>query len=138
MRIARLAVNVALALVATFLIVASLVFSASVAGWLMFSVALGVLALVGLAQLDRHASVVEHVLDGLTGTLAIWATVASVVFAGDVLTWGSFAYAIGFTTLAIASAGVATYELIARRISPKASTAQLEPGRSAEELRAVA
>jgi hypothetical protein len=138
MRIARLAANIALALVAVFLIVASLVFSAAVAGWLMFSVALGVLALVGLAQLDRHASVVEHVLDGLTGTLAIWATVASVVFAGDVVTWGSFAYAAAFTTLAVAAAGVATYEIVKGRLSRKATAAPLEPARPAEELRAVA
>ncbi|GEM_PF-3633780 len=138
MRIARLAANITLAFVAVFLIVASLVFSATVAGWLMFSVALGVLALVGVAQLDRHASVAEHVLDGLTGTLAIWATIASVVFAGDVVTWGSFAYAIAFTTLAVTAAGVATYELVKGRTIRKASAAPLEAGRSAEELRAVA
>lgn len=138
MRIARLGANIALALAAVFLIVASLVFSAAVAGWLMFGVALGVLALVGLAQLDRHASILEHVLDGLTGLVAIWATIASVVFAGAVVTWGSFAYAVAFTTLAVAAAGVATYEIVKGRMARKVAAAPLEQARTADDLRAVA
>lgn len=138
MRTARLVANIGLALVAAFLIVASLVFGAGVAGWLTFSVALAVLALVGLGQLDRHASVVEHVLDVLTGTLAIWTTVASVVFAGATVTWLSFAEAVGFATLAITAAAVATYELAKGRASRKASATPLELGRPAEDLRAVA
>lgn len=138
MTIARVVSNVVLGFVAAFLVIASLVFTASVAGWLMFGVALAVLTLVGLAQLDRRARLAEHLVDAFTGTLAVWAAVASVVFAGATVTWLSFAEATGFVVLALAGAGVATYELVRRSSARHAAHEPAEPARSGEELRAVA
>lgn len=132
MTVARLVGNIVLALVAVFLIVASLMFGATVTGWLMFGVALGVVALVGLAQLDRHVGLPGHVVDGLTGALAIWATVASVVFAGPTLSWLSFAEAVGFVALAVAGAASAGYGLVRRRAARKSGVASFERGRPGE------
>jgi hypothetical protein len=132
MMVARFVGNIVLALVAIFLIVASLVFSSAVTGWLMFGVALGVVALVGLAQLDRHVGVAGHVVDGLTGTLAIWATIASVVFAGTTVTWLSFAEAIGFVALAAAGTASAVYGLVRQSAARRLGVASFERGRPAE------
>jgi hypothetical protein len=138
MTIGRLFGNIALGLVAIFLIVASLVFSAGVAGWLMFGVALGVVALAGVAQLDRRARVAEHAIDGATGTLAIWATVASVVFAGTTVSWLSFAEAIGFALLALAGIAAATQRLANQRAARKLAAAPSEMSRPAEVFRPAA
>jgi hypothetical protein len=138
MTIGRLFANIVLGLVAIFLIIASLVFSAGVAGWLMFSVALGVVALTGVAQLDRRARLAEHAIDGATGTLAIWATVASVVFAGATVSWLSFAEAIGFVLLAFAGIAAATQRLVSERAARKLGAAPSETSRPAEAFRPAA
>jgi len=54
------------------------------------------------------------------------------------VTWGSFAYAVAFTTLAVAAAGVATYEIVKGRMARKVAAAPLEQARTADDLRAVA
>ena len=128
--------NISLGLAGAFLVAASLGFSAGIAAWLVFGVALGIVALLGVAQLDRRRGLVQHALDGLTGSLALWAVVASVIFTGATVTWLSFAEAVGFVTLAVA--GLAAHELEKRRALPAAQAAPAEAGHPAEELRAVA
>lgn len=130
--------NISLGLAGAFLVAASLGFSAGTAAWLMFGVALGIVALLGVAQLDRRRGLVQHALDGLAGSLALWAVVASVIFtgAGATVTWLSFAEAVGFVTLAVA--GLAAHELGKHQALAKAQPASLEPSQPTEDLRAVA
>ncbi len=49
--------NIVIALVGAVVVVAGQAFSSGVTGWLTFGVSLGVLALAGVAQLDRVAAV---------------------------------------------------------------------------------
>ena len=128
--------NTSLGLAGAFLVAASLGFSAGTAAWLMFGVALGIVALLGVAQLDRRRSLVQHALDGLTGSLALWAVVASVIFTGATVTWLSFAEAVGFVTLAVA--GLAAHELGKHQATARPQAAPLEPTQPVEDLRAVA
>lgn len=128
--------NISLGLAGAFLVAASLGFSAGTAAWLMFGVALGIVALLGVAQLDRRRGLVQHALDGLAGSLALWAVVASVIFTGATVTWLSFAEAVGFVTLAVA--GLAAHELGKHQALAKAQPASLEPSQPTEDLRAVA
>jgi hypothetical protein len=127
--------NISLGLAGAFLVAASLGFSAGIAAWIVFGIALGIVALLGVAQLDRRRGLVQHALDGLTGSLALWAVVASVIFTGATVTWLSFGEAVGFVTLAVA--GLAAHELEKHRALPAVQAAP-GAGQPAEELRAVA
>ena len=57
--------NIALALVGALVVVASQAFSSGVTGWLTFGVSLGVLALAGVAQLDRVIAVSTSATAGI-------------------------------------------------------------------------
>ena len=49
--------NIVIALVGAVVVVAGQAFSSGMTGWLTFGVSVGVLALIGVAQLDRVAAV---------------------------------------------------------------------------------
>lgn len=121
----RFATNLLLGLAAGFVVVASQAFSATVTGWITFGIALGVLAGLGLSQLDR-AGLVHRALDAVTALLAVWTVVASVVFDGTALTWLSFAEGLGLVALAVAG-------LIAHEVSTERVVHHLEIGRSERE-----
>jgi len=106
---ARIGANIALALVATFMLVASLVFSSAQVGWSMIAFALLVLATVVGA--GRGRALAEHVVDALMALLALWALAASLAFSGTTLMWLCFAEAVGFVVLALA--GVASSTVVA-------------------------
>jgi hypothetical protein len=80
---------------------ASQAFTPSVTGWLMFGVSPGVLVFLALVQLDGARGLVQRLLDTGTGALALSSAVASVAFSGTILTWLSFADAVGFIGLAV-------------------------------------
>jgi hypothetical protein len=75
---------------------------------------LGILAVIGAAQLDRSRGLTQRALDALTGALGIWTVVASVVFSGATLTWLSFSEGLGFVGLALA--GLVAHELVTERV----------------------
>jgi hypothetical protein len=106
--------NVVLGVAGVIVVVASQAFAAGVTGWVMFGVSLGALALLPLVQRDRTRGRVQGVLDLLTGALASWSAVASVVFAGGTLIWLSCGEAIGFVTLALV--GLIAHELKTERV----------------------
>jgi type IV secretory pathway VirB2 component (pilin) len=126
--------NIALALVSAVVLVASQAFRSGVTGWLTFGVSLGVLALAGVAQLDPMRGTVQRGLDAGTGALAVWAAVASVVFAGTTLTRLSFAEALGFVGLALT--GLVAHELTTERVvhAFEAIPAETPSARRSEEL----
>jgi hypothetical protein len=110
----RFITNLFLALAAGFVAVASQAFAAGVTGWIAFGIGLGILAMLGIAQLDRTRGRLQQGLDTLAGLLGIWTVVASVVFSGATLTWLSLAEALAFVGLAVA--GLVAHELSTERV----------------------
>ena len=110
----RFMTNLLLLCAGAFVVVCSQAFGAGVTGWITFGVALGLLGMLGLAQFGRGRGITQHGLDVLTGALAIWTVIASVVFGGATVIWLSFAEGIGFA--ALAAAGLMLHELSTERI----------------------
>jgi hypothetical protein len=110
----RFITNIALALAGGFLVVASQAFRPGLTGWLAFAIGIGVVVVVGAAQLDRSRGSLQRALDAMTAALAVWTIVASVVFTGTTLTWLSLGEALGF--VAVALAGLTAHELSSERI----------------------
>ena len=106
--------NVALAIAGAVVVVSSQAFSASVTGWLMFGISLGVLALLAVAQRDRARGGIQRLLDVGIGVLALWSAAASVVYSGMTLTWMSFAEGLGFVALGVV--GLIAHELQTERV----------------------
>jgi hypothetical protein len=76
---------------------------------LIFGVSLGVLAGLAVVRLDGARGSIQRGLDAVTGALAVWSVVASVVYDGTLLTWLSFREASGFVALGVA--GLIAHEL---------------------------
>jgi hypothetical protein len=106
--------NVVLGLGGVIVVVASQAFASGVTGWVMFGISLGALALLPLVQRDRARGRAQGVLDLITGALASWSAVASVVFTGGALRWLSFGEAIGLACLALG--GLVAHELRTERV----------------------
>jgi len=106
--------NVALAIAGAVVVVSSQALSASVTGWLMFGISLGVLALLAVAQRDRARGGIQRLLDAGIGVLALWSAVASVVYSGRTLTWMSFAEGLGFVALGVV--GLIAHEMQTERV----------------------
>ena len=105
----RFYTNLAFAVVGGAVVVVSQAFRPSVTGWSMFGVSLGVLALLGISQLDSPRDRAQQVLDAGTGALVIWSAVASVVYSGTTLMWLSFGEALGLVGFALT--GLVAHEL---------------------------
>jgi hypothetical protein len=129
----RFITNMALALAGGFLVVASQAFSPGRTGWLAFGIGIGVVVVLGAAQLDSERGSIQRALDLATGGLAIWTIVASVVFTGTTLTWLSFGEALGF--VAVALAGLTAHELSSERI---VQAVAMKPAEAREQFSAAA
>jgi hypothetical protein len=92
--------NAAIALFGGFVVVASQAFAPAVTAWLAFAIAIAVLVVAGVSQLQRGRGVVQRILDGVTGLLAVGAIIASLVFVGPTVMWLSLAGGLGFVLLA--------------------------------------
>ena len=91
-----------IALLGGFVVVASQAFSSSTTAWLAFAIAIAILVISAVAQLDRGRGLIQRMLDGIIGALAIWMIIASLAFNGAAVLWLSFAEALGFVVLAFA------------------------------------
>jgi hypothetical protein len=129
----RFFTNIAIAVAGGAVVVASQAFRPSVAGWSMFGVSIGVLALLGVAQLDRDRGHDQHLLDVGTGALVLWSAVASVVYTGTTLTWLSFGEALALVGFGLA--GLIANELTTERVihSFEALPAESSDARRAQE-----
>jgi hypothetical protein len=127
-----------LGLAGAIVVAASQAFRPSVAGWLMFGVGLGALALLAVAQLDRARVRNQRLLDAATGALALGSATTSVVFTGTTLTWLVLGEAIGFVSLALV--GLVAHELTTERVvhAFEAIPAEQRDGRRAEEVQSAA
>lgn len=104
-------------LAAAFLVVASMAWSAGVAGWTAFGVSTGIAVIAAAsAVLTRRNSV--ELGHGLVGLFALWSLVAALAFSGSVLTWLVFADAIAVGVLALADLTVheATTEKVVHQL----------------------
>ncbi len=91
--------NATIALFGGFVVVASQAFAPAVTAWLAFAIAIAILVVAGVSQLQRGRGVVQRLLDGVTGLLAVGAIIASLVFAGPAVVWLSLAAGLGFVLL---------------------------------------
>ena len=104
-------------LAAAFLVVASMTWSAPVAGWTAFGVSAGitVIAAASAVLTSRNARKLGH---GLVGLAALWSLIAALSFSGTLLTWLVFADAIAVGVLALAdlTAHEATTEKVVHQL----------------------
>jgi hypothetical protein len=95
-----------LAIAGGLLVVISQALASTVLGWVAFGVAVGVIAISALAQLDRARGGVQRVLDGATAAVAGLLMAFSVAASGAAVVWLSFAFALGIVGLAFTGLSV--------------------------------
>lgn len=104
-------------LAAAFLVVISMAWSASTAGWTAFGVSTGitVIAAASVAVTRLTSRKIGH---GLIGLVGLWSLVAALSFSGTVLTWLVLADAIAVGVLALADLTVheATEERVVHQL----------------------
>jgi hypothetical protein len=88
-------------LAAAFLVVASMTWSAGVAGWIAFGTSAGIAVIAGASAVltTRNDRKLGH---GLVALIALWSLSAALAFSGTLLTWLVFADAIAVGLLALA------------------------------------
>jgi hypothetical protein len=96
----RFFTNALITLLAGFVVVASVAFTPAVTAWLALALGVAVLVISAAAQTDRSRGLVQRILDGGFGLLAVVTIVFSLVFSGAAAQWLSFAEALGFIGLA--------------------------------------
>jgi hypothetical protein len=104
-------------LAAAFLVVASMTWSAGVAGWIAFGVSAGITVIAGTSAVlaTRNDRKLGH---GLVALIALWSLSAALAFSGTLLTWLVFADAIAVGLLALAdlTAHEATTEKVVHQL----------------------
>src|ERR1700761_7758976 len=104
-------------LAAAFLVVASMTWSAGLAGWIAFGVSAGIAVIAGTSAVltPRNAHKLGH---GLIALIALWSLTAALAFSGTLLTWLVFADAIAVGLLALAdlTAHEATTEKVVHQL----------------------
>jgi hypothetical protein len=96
----RFFTNALITLLAGFVVVASIAFAPAITAWLALALGIAVLVVSAAAQADRSRGMVQRILDGGVGLLAVVTIVFSLVFSGAAVQWLSFAEALGFIGLA--------------------------------------
>lgn len=132
--------NAVIALLAGVVVVLSMGLSSATAiGWVAFGVAIAVIGISLLVQLDTHRGVVQRVLDA--GAVAAGGTLlaASVVFGGTTVIWLAFGLALGL--VGVAFGGMTVHEIETWRtmhrlgrlhwLAPVETTPETEPRQEA-------
>jgi hypothetical protein len=94
--------NMAIALLAGFLVVVSFAFTATVGAWIAFGVAIGILGIALLAQIERKRGQLQRILDAVVVTLAVATIVTTSVYTAPVVAWIFFGEALGLVGLSVA------------------------------------
>lgn len=97
----RYLMNMTTALLGGFVVVISMALVASVAAWIAFGIAIALLAIALVFQLEERRGTVQRVLDLGVGLVAVTTIVTSQVYGGVAVTWIAFALALGFVALAV-------------------------------------
>jgi hypothetical protein len=113
----RFILDIGFMLATAFVVVASMTWSAGVAGWTAFGVSAGitVIAAASAVLTSRRPRKLGH---GIVGLVALWSLVAALAFSGTLLTWLVFADAIAVGVLALAdlTAHEATTEKVVHQL----------------------
>ena len=109
----RFLTNTVLAVLGAFTVVASIVWAPNTFMWLMLGAGILATTLAGGVAI-RGRGTAQRSLDATIGILGVWTIVASVVFAGSVVTWLGFASGGAFVVLALI--GLALHELYTERV----------------------
>ena len=91
-----------IAILAAFVVVVSQAFSPRVLSWVAFGIAVGVIVIVVVSQLDPSRGAIQRMLDAcsvIVGGLLIGFALAA---SGTAVTWLSFAFALGLVGIAFA------------------------------------
>jgi FtsH-binding integral membrane protein len=104
--------NVALALAAGFLVVATMAFAPGTVAWISFGIAIAI-AVTGLAMLPSR-SPIQRIVSGLVTLVGAWTIVASLVFAPATVVWLAFASALAVVGLSVV--GLTAHELRTERV----------------------
>jgi hypothetical protein len=105
--------NLALAVAAGFLVVATQAFTAPTAAALTFAIASGV-TIVGLYMAAARSTIAQRVIGALVSVLGAWTIVASLVFVPATAVTLGFASALGFVALGVI--GLTAHELTTERV----------------------
>jgi hypothetical protein len=108
----RYLTNVALIVLGAFTVVASMVWAPGTFMWLMLGSGIVAVLLAGSVVIATRG-IAQRTLDSAIGVLGVWTIVASLVFAGSVVTWLGFASGAAFVALALV--GLTLHELSAER-----------------------
>ncbi len=102
---------------AAFLVVASMTWSAPVAGWTAFGVSAGITVIAG-ASAAATQRIPRQLGHGLIALAGLWSLVAALAFSGTLLTWLVFAdaVAVGLIALADLTAHEATTEKVVHQL----------------------
>jgi len=128
----RYLTNLAVALLAGFIVVESLTFSHPAERWVAFAVAIVVAGVSVLAQLDHNRGLVQRALDGVIVAVAGTAIGISVVYTGTAPQWTDFALALGLVGTAVS--GMTLHEVESWRVEH--GLAELRPFLRTPRLRA--
>jgi hypothetical protein len=101
------------AILAAFVVVASQAFSIGTLGWIAFAVAIGIVAIVLLAQLDRVRGTVQRVLDAAMVALGGLLIAFGIAASGSAVIWLTFGLGLGIAALAFA--GLTLHEVASWR-----------------------
>lgn len=104
--------NLALALLAGFIVVVTQAFATTTVGWLAFAAGV-VFVLAGVAMASRPGGA-QRALSGATAVLGALIIIESLLASGGAVIWLSFAGALG--VLALAIAGLTVHELSTERV----------------------
>jgi O-antigen/teichoic acid export membrane protein len=105
----RYLTNLTIALLGGLVVVASTTFTAPATAWLAFGVAIAVLTISILAQLDTHRGLGQRALDGVLAAISVILIVFSIIFGGAAVTWLAFSLSLGFVAGAVV--GMTWYEI---------------------------
>lgn len=105
--------NALIALLGGFVVVASLTLATTSAGWVGFGVAIGVVAVSLLVQLDGKRGMAQRGLDALMLVTGATMIVLSLVLGAATVGWVLFALALGFVALAMT--GLTLHEVLGWR-----------------------
>lgn len=112
----RFSSNALIALLGGLVVVLSMALGSTTAlAWVAFGIAIGVVAIAAIAQLDTHRGMAQRLLD--VGTAAVGGTLiaVSVVFAGTTVMWLAFALALGL--VGVSFVGLTLHEVESWRAS---------------------
>jgi hypothetical protein len=105
--------NLALTLVAGFLVVATQAFIPTTVAWLTFAMAI-TFTILSLELLVVRTTIAQRVISGLTAVIGIWTIVASLVFPATTVVW--LGLAAGAAVVALGVAGLTAHELTTERV----------------------